>query len=484
MRLREISCAVWRLVYHGRRTPSDEENSNAILSRTPSHVPSPNAGSDRPPVPSGQQKILFAKSGNLCAFPGCSRKLVEPETVVDDAAVIGHIAHIVAASRQGPRGVSDLTDEQRSHHSNLILFCRDHHGIVDAQPRTYSVQVLRQMRADHEKRVATALSPLESPVLPKITERLYSSLLPITHLPSLIFAANTPYTENQYQEAKQKVRQPRDRDILTAFSLRDGRLFTFYDMRSGRNPFRALVSGPVSEISAREWLNDAEGARRYKNLLNRTFYKLMGRHGVRYDPLHRRYYFEPKTVGKPREVSYRLQTGSRSTRKVVWQPITRATGQPKNFWIHLAARLSFEQVAANQWCLAIRPERRITSDGEQVLESKRIGRRVTRLKAKMYNDKYLGELYLWLSVLTRDQPRLVVKLGGQSIVIDARLVPFKVEWPGVDDDAPDKRVKPVEEDLFSLFELEEAIHGRGEIDEEDEETEEEEGFEGDPADFA
>jgi hypothetical protein len=443
-------------------------------------VPPPNGASDRPSIPPAQQKILFAKSGNQCAFPGCPRQLVEPEKVLDDAAVIGQIAHIVAGSRQGPRGVSDLTDEQRSHHTNLILFCRDHHGIVDAQPRTYSVAVLRQMKADHEKRVATALNPLESPTLPKITERLYSSLLPITHLPSVIFAADTPYTETQYQEAKQKVRHPRDRNILTAFALREGKLFTFYDMRSGRNPFKALVHGSVSEIPASEWLSDAEGARRYKNLLNRTFYKFMGRHGVRYDPLHRRYYFEPTTVGKPREVSYRLQTGSRSTRKVVWQPITKATRQPKNFWIHLAARLSFEQIAARQWCLAIRPERRITSDSEQVLVSNRIGRRVTRLKAKMYNDKYLGELYLWLSVLTRDQPRLVVKLGGQSLVIEAKLVPFNVEWPGVDDDAPDKRVKPVGEDLFSLIELEEAIHGRGKIDEDDEETEEEEGFEGDP----
>jgi hypothetical protein len=72
--------------------------------------------------------------------------------------------------------VSDLSDEQRSHHSNLILFCRDHHATVDAQPSTYSVQVLRQMKADHEKRVATALNPLESTVLPKIANvRLHAT---------------------------------------------------------------------------------------------------------------------------------------------------------------------------------------------------------------------------------------------------------------------------------------------------------------------
>jgi hypothetical protein len=157
----------------------------------------------------------------------------------------------------------------------------------------------------------------------------------------------------------------------------------------------------------------------------------------------------------------------------VWQPITRATGEPKKHWIHLAAGLSFVQVASKQWCLAIRPERRITKDGQEPRESKRIGRRVTRLKAKMYNDKYLGELYFWLSVLTDQQPRVTLRLGGQSALIDSRLVPFEIRWPGVGHDLPDKRVEPVEDDLFSMADLDDALSGGGTDDFEEFEEDEE-----------
>ena len=48
-----------------------------------------------------------------------------------------------------------MSDAQRASHVNLLLLCRDHHAIVDAQPRTYSVQVLRQIKTDHEARMAT-----------------------------------------------------------------------------------------------------------------------------------------------------------------------------------------------------------------------------------------------------------------------------------------------------------------------------------------
>lgn len=91
----------------------------------------------------------------------------------------------------------------------------------------------------------------------------------------------------------------------------------------------------------------------------------------------------------------------------------------------------------------------------------------------MYNDKYLSELYFWLSILTAQQPRVTLKLGGQSAVIDGRLLPFDIRWPGVGHDSPDKRVEPVEEDLFSLADLDEALAG-GAADEFEELEEDEE----------
>jgi hypothetical protein len=362
-----------------------------------------------------------------------------------------------------------LTAKERAAHANLILLCPDHHAVIDAQPRTYSVPVLRQMKADHEARVAQLQASgqaVES--TPLVRETLYGSLMPLTHLPALVFSAETPYTDTQYEEAKKKVRYPHDHAVLVPFLLRGGRLFTFFDMRRNWHPFKDLVGGAVTEVPAQQWWEDPEGSRRYVTLLNRAMHKLTGRRGIRYDPAHYRYYFVPIEKGKVRDAAYRLQTGQLSNRHVVWQPITKATGEPKKYWVHLAARLSFIQNATRQWCLAVRPERHLSKDGEEPLDFDVIGRRVTKMKAKMYNDKYLGELYLWMSALSENRPRLTIKLGGQSIIVESKLLPFGVEWPGVCEDAPDKRVAPVEDDLFSLLDLEDATTGGDdEIDEEE-----------------
>jgi len=425
----------------------------------------------RAAIPVAQQKIALLKSGNVCAFPNCDRTLLLAETRADGAAVIAELAHIVAASRQGPRGDVELDEESRNLAKNLIVLCPEHHAVIDAQPRTYSVPVLRQMKADHERRIAAAGARgrrSETTALTLVSETLYSTLLPITHIPSVMFAGPSPHGDSEYESIKEQIRSTRNRWLLP-FLLKDGLLLTFYDLRVRNSPFKPFVRGDVQQFAARDLWQDPEGARRYKTLLNRSMHKYAGRQGVRFDPGHHRYFFEPTEPGKVREIHYRLKSGATSKRKVVWQPITRATGVPKTFWIHLAASLNFVQLAEQQWALAIRPERHLTSDSQQPLAPHRIGRRVTRLKAKMYNDKYLGELQFWLSFLSRDKPRLLLEFGSQSVVIDARLVWFNIRWPGISHDVPAKPIESVEDDLFTLSDLQAAAEGEPIYDDDEEE---------------
>jgi len=49
-------------------------------------------------------KRLLLESGGICAFPGCHRPLVSAEAPEEPGAVIAEVAHIVAESREGPRG--------------------------------------------------------------------------------------------------------------------------------------------------------------------------------------------------------------------------------------------------------------------------------------------------------------------------------------------------------------------------------------------
>jgi hypothetical protein len=134
-----------------------------------------------------EMKVLIALSGGVCAFPGCNKRLLEPDNSDDDAAFLGEMAHIVADSRQGPRGIAPMSDEDRDKHTNLLLLCGDHHKVIDSQPRTFSVCVLRRIKEDHEGRICRATSgPIPTPSITLTREVIHSSLLTVTHLPAAV----------------------------------------------------------------------------------------------------------------------------------------------------------------------------------------------------------------------------------------------------------------------------------------------------------
>jgi hypothetical protein len=129
-------------------------------------------------------KRLLLECGGSCAFPGCNRQLVSPDSSLESGAVIAELAHIVADSREGPRGGSSLTEAERNRHDNLIVLCPEHHKVIDSQPNTFSIQVLRQMKLDHLAQIQSRLHPETSAVAtPKlITEQIQSTLLRVSHL--------------------------------------------------------------------------------------------------------------------------------------------------------------------------------------------------------------------------------------------------------------------------------------------------------------
>lgn len=407
-------------------------------------------------------KILFAKSGNLCAFPKCGTKLVEPGTADDEPAVAGEIAHIVADSRQGPRGDFLLSEEERNKHPNLILLCSHHHrSVVDKQKRTYSVQVLRQMKADHEAFVEGKLSvDPPAPKLQLVSEEIHSTILPLSDLPRIVFSAPCSFSDGEAAEVSKRIKYPKDRSELTPFIIRENRLLAFHALWQKDNPFADVIDcDDVEPIQAADLWLDPEGKRRYVTLLNRALNKYTYPLGLRFDREHKRYYFEPEKEGIEREVQYRSMNKKKERRKVVWQPKKKSTGEPKNFWWHLAASLEFHQFAGRQWCLSIRPERRLTSDSINPLSPMQIGRKVTSLKARMYNDLYITEVVFWRDYLSRGEPRFILNFGAQSAIIGVELVNVQVKWPGIPGDNKPFKNQAYDEDLFTLAALEQARAG-------------------------
>ncbi len=90
-------------------------------------------------------KKLFALSGNRCAFPDCSIRIVD-----ESGVVTGEICHIRANNPQGCRFDNTQTDEGRQSYSNLILLCRHHHKIIDDAPDIYTDEILQDMKRIHE----------------------------------------------------------------------------------------------------------------------------------------------------------------------------------------------------------------------------------------------------------------------------------------------------------------------------------------------
>jgi hypothetical protein len=109
-------------------------------------------------------KLLWGLAAARCSYPDCRLACVVPSTDLDDSALIGKIAHIVAHGKKGPRADTTYPDNLRDTYENLILLCSNHHDLVDGQPNTFTVHDLRQWKADHETWVRVSLAR-EMPVV-------------------------------------------------------------------------------------------------------------------------------------------------------------------------------------------------------------------------------------------------------------------------------------------------------------------------------
>ena len=98
--------------------------------------------------PKSQTKIkLFGYSGNICAYPHCQKVIINKNEII-----IGDICHIEAAEPTGKRYNPNQSPEERRSFDNLILLCKTHHKIVDSDEIIYNVDVLKNMKKEHEKR--------------------------------------------------------------------------------------------------------------------------------------------------------------------------------------------------------------------------------------------------------------------------------------------------------------------------------------------
>lgn len=88
---------------------------------------------------------LLARSGNVCAFEGCSAPVYN-----DDDVYLGNFCHINAVNVGGKRYDSALSADYINSYDNLILLCPVHHKDIDTQDKVYTVERLKQIKLNHE----------------------------------------------------------------------------------------------------------------------------------------------------------------------------------------------------------------------------------------------------------------------------------------------------------------------------------------------
>lgn len=82
---------------------------------------------ERIPPKTSTLKALFAKSGNLCAFPGCDQPIID-----DRNLFIAEVCHINAVKKLGARYDPEKSDEYLRSFENLIILCHPHHKRIDS----------------------------------------------------------------------------------------------------------------------------------------------------------------------------------------------------------------------------------------------------------------------------------------------------------------------------------------------------------------
>jgi hypothetical protein len=99
------------------------------------------------------RKNLWAKSGNRCSI--CKTELFAGQ-INEDEFNIGEECHIISSKQNGPRYKSNLDDYDT--YDNLILLCRNHHKEIDELTDSYTEELLRYMKLNHENWVKTTLT--------------------------------------------------------------------------------------------------------------------------------------------------------------------------------------------------------------------------------------------------------------------------------------------------------------------------------------
>jgi hypothetical protein len=103
----------------------------------------------RDEFPETVKNVLRLRASNCCSY---CKKLTSGPSQESPTAVAsdGEAAHISAASPGGRRYDPSMSKEERSSINNGIWLCSNHARLIDRDEVTFTIEVLKKMKSDHE----------------------------------------------------------------------------------------------------------------------------------------------------------------------------------------------------------------------------------------------------------------------------------------------------------------------------------------------
>lgn len=176
------------------------------------------------------QKLVIGPSGNRCARPQCRIELASEPNPASFRTVLGVIAHIKGEKPGSARYDSAQPDHERNDALNLIYICGTCHTLIDGDSLTYTVEILRKMKADHEAWVQQSLLEAVGTVTFAELESVCMGIVGTPMDPNISFSI-TPLLHKmdkngltssiQQQLAAGLAIQPKVRDYISSVARRD-----------------------------------------------------------------------------------------------------------------------------------------------------------------------------------------------------------------------------------------------------------------------
>ncbi len=127
-----------------------------------------NKGPERVPLPDNIKMKIWIEAAGRCEFTNCNEKLWK-NSLTGSITPWGQVAHVIGASRNGPRGRWN-SPQLQFNPDNLMLMCPKCHKEIDygKNIQSFPPKLLFQMKREHENRVRLLLdqdSKITRPVI-------------------------------------------------------------------------------------------------------------------------------------------------------------------------------------------------------------------------------------------------------------------------------------------------------------------------------